>query len=76
MTTTPTNERIAMLITVVTIASQSGLYLLSGGFSIGSRVSDMAAEIKLLRSDLVAQNNIQNYRLDKLEGNKTAQSLD
>ncbi|MBD2569689.1 hypothetical protein [Anabaena lutea] len=67
-------ERLTMLITVLTIATQSGLYLITGGFSIGSKVSDMGAEIKLLRSEIVAQNEIQNYRLDELEGAKTANS--
>ncbi|MBD2628848.1 hypothetical protein [Trichormus variabilis] len=60
-------ERLTMLITVLTIATQSGLYLVTGGFSIGSKVSDMGAEIKLIRSEVVSQNEIQNYRLDKLE---------
>ncbi len=71
-----TAERLAMLITVLTITTQSGLYLITGGFSMGNRVSDMTSEIKLLRSEVVAQNEIQNYRIEKLEGIKTAKSAD
>jgi hypothetical protein len=64
------NERIGLLITALTIVTQSGLYLISGGFSVGSKVADMNSEIKLLRNEVVSQNQIQDYRLDKLEGSK------
>ncbi len=60
-------ERIGMLVAGLTVITQSGLYLLSGGFSVGSKVADMNAEIKLLRNEIVSQNRIQDYRLDKLE---------
>jgi uncharacterized protein YjfI (DUF2170 family) len=61
-------QQVSILITVLTIVTQSGLYLLSGGFSIGSRVSDISAEIRLLRGEVISQNQIQDYRLDRLEG--------
>ena len=64
------NERIGLSITALTIVTQSGLYLISGGFSVGSKVADMNSEIKLLRNEVVSQNQIQDYRLDKLEGSK------
>lgn len=64
------NERIGLSLTALTIVTQSGLYLISGGFSVGSKVADMNSEIKLLRNEIVSQNQIQDYRLDKLEGSK------
>jgi hypothetical protein len=67
-------ERLGVTITIITITVQVGLYLLSGGFSVGSKVSDMGAEIRLLRSEITAQNEIQNYRLDKLETPKLKES--
>ncbi|MGM3305104.1 hypothetical protein ACSQ6I_03815 [Anabaena sp. WFMT] len=69
-----TAERLTVLITVLTVATQSGLYLVSGGFSVGSKVSDINAEIKLIRSEVIAQNEIQNYRLNKLEGLQSAKT--
>ncbi|WP_227789458.1 MULTISPECIES: hypothetical protein, partial [unclassified Nodularia (in: cyanobacteria)] len=61
-----TIERMTALITVLTIVIQSGLYLVSGGFTIGNRVTEITSEIKLLRSEVVSQNEIQNYRIEKL----------
>lgn len=61
------SERVGMLIAVLTIATQSGLYLLSGGFSVGEKVSNMNSEIRLLKNEIISQNQIQDYRLDKLE---------
>jgi hypothetical protein len=61
------SERVGMLIAVLTIATQSGLYLLSGGFSVGEKVSNMNSEIRLLKNEVISQNQIQDYRLDKLE---------
>jgi phosphoribosylformylglycinamidine (FGAM) synthase-like amidotransferase family enzyme len=60
-------ERVMMLITLVTVFIQGGFYLLSGGFSIGDKLSGVTAEIKLLRQEVAASNQIQDYRLDKLE---------
>jgi hypothetical protein len=60
-------ERMAMLITILTAVTQGGLYLLSGGFAVGGKLSDVTAEIKLLRQEVQASNQIQDYRLDKLD---------
>lgn len=69
-----TNQQVAVSITVLTVTVQAGLYLITGGFNLGNRVADITSEIKLLRAEVVAQNEIQNYRLDKLELLKTAKS--
>ncbi len=61
------SDRVPMLITVLTITAQAGLYLLSGGFTAGSKLSEMNSEIKLLRQEVAGTNQIQDYRLDKLE---------
>jgi hypothetical protein len=60
-------ERVMTLIALLTVFAQGGLYLLSGGFTIGDKLSGVVAEIKLLRLEVTASNQIQDYRLDKLE---------
>jgi hypothetical protein len=60
-------ERVTMIITILTIATQAGLYLLTGGFAAGGKLSDIESEIKLIRQEVVGANQIQDYRLDKLE---------
>jgi hypothetical protein len=62
-----TTERVTMLITVLTIVTQGGLFLLSGGFAAGGKLSDISSEMKILRQEVTAANQIQDYRLDKLE---------
>ena len=68
-----TNEKpissnaVMVFIAIITAAIQSGLYLLSGGFAAGDKLSEMNSEIKLLRHEVAASNKIQDYRLDKLE---------
>lgn len=62
-----TTERVGMLITLITILTQAGLYLLSGGFSVGTKLSDMQAEMKMIRQELKSANQIQDYRINKLE---------
>ncbi|MBD2692634.1 hypothetical protein [Anabaena catenula] len=69
-----TTERVTVLITVLTILVQAGLYLSSGGFAAGSKLNQIESELKLIRQEVVSANQIQNYRLDKLEGAKTANS--
>ncbi|TAF07775.1 MAG: hypothetical protein EAZ77_08680 [Nostocales cyanobacterium] len=64
---TLTTERVAMLITILTIVTQAGLFLVSGGFTVGGRLSDITSEMKILRQEVAASNQIQEYRLDKLE---------
>ncbi len=62
-----TTERVTMLITVLTIVTQGSLYLLSGGFAAGGKLNQIESEMKLIRQEVVAANQIQDYRLDKLE---------
>jgi hypothetical protein len=56
-----------VLIAILTAAVQSGLYLLSGGFAAGDKLSEINSEVKLLRYEVSASNKIQDYRLEKLE---------
>lgn len=65
-----TTERIAVLITIVTIAAQTGLYLLSGGFAAGTKLHQIDSEIKLLRQEVIGANQVQDFRLDNLEAGK------
>jgi hypothetical protein len=60
-------ERLTMLITVLTVVTQSGLYLFTGGFATGGKLNQIESEVKLIRQELVGANQIQDYRLDKLE---------
>jgi hypothetical protein len=62
--------KIALLVTVCTAIAQTALYLLTGGYSIGSRQESIIADIKLLRHEVTAQNKIQDFRLDRLEARK------
>ncbi|WP_016951250.1 hypothetical protein [Anabaena sp. PCC 7108] len=62
-----TSERVAMMITMLTIVTQGGIYLLSGGFAVGGKLNEIESELKLIRQEVVAANQIQDYRLDKLE---------
>lgn len=62
-----TTQQVTILITVLTLSTQAALYLLTGGFTLGNRVSDISSEIKLLRTEVISQNQIQDYRIDKLE---------
>ena len=59
---------IMMTISILTVITQCGLYLLSGGFAAGGKLSEMSSDIKLLRQEIAATNQIHDYRLDKLEG--------
>jgi len=58
---------VTLLITILTVATQSVFYLLTGGFAAGGKLSEMNSEIKLLRQEVAGANQIQDYRLDKLE---------
>lgn len=60
-------ERLTMLITILTIVVQAGLFLLSGGFAAGGRLADISGEIKGLRQEIQAINRVQDHRLDILE---------
>jgi hypothetical protein len=60
-------ERVTMIITILTIATQAGLYLLTGGFAAGGKLSDIESEVKVIRQEVVGANQIQDYRLDRLE---------
>ncbi|MCC5638519.1 hypothetical protein LC593_22330 [Nostoc sp. CHAB 5844] len=62
-----TAERIGMLVTIVTIITQAGLYLLSGGFTAGGKLSQIQAEMRMIRQELKSANQLQDYRLNKLE---------
>lgn len=65
-----TAERLTMLITVLTVATQLGFYLLTGGFAAGSKLHQIESEIKLIRQEVVSANKIQDFRLDNLEAGK------
>jgi hypothetical protein len=60
-------DGIMVLITVITIVTQSGLHLLTGGFAAGGKLSEINSEVRLLRHEVAAANKIQDYRLEKLE---------
>ncbi|MBD2503125.1 hypothetical protein [Anabaena azotica] len=62
-----TSERVIMLVTVVTVVTQGALYLLSGGFAAGNELSQIRAELKLIRQETTAANRLQDYRLEGLE---------
>ncbi|BAY16884.1 hypothetical protein NIES21_27180 [Anabaenopsis circularis NIES-21] len=62
-----TTERIGMLVTLVTIVTQAGLYLLSGGFSAGGKLTKIESEMRMIRQELKAANQMQDYRINKLE---------
>jgi len=71
-------EKVTMLITVLTVVTQTGLYLLTGGFAAGGKLNGIESEIKLLRQEVSSANQIQDYRLDKLEGvtNQSVKKVD
>ncbi|MBD2592888.1 hypothetical protein H6G74_00920 [Nostoc spongiaeforme FACHB-130] len=62
-----TTERIGMLVTIVTVVTQTGLYLLSGGFSAGGKLTKIESEMRMIRQELKAANQMQDYRINKLE---------
>ncbi|MGB3422702.1 MAG: hypothetical protein WBA52_20165 [Dolichospermum sp.] len=62
-----TVERGMALITIMTIATQLGLFLVSGGFTVGGKLSNIDSEMRLLRQEVQAANKIQDFRLDKVE---------
>jgi hypothetical protein len=69
----PINANVAtLLITILTVATQSVFYLLTGGFAAGGKLSEMNSdsEVKLLRQEVAGANQIQDYRLDKLEASR------
>jgi hypothetical protein len=52
---------------VTTVFSQGIWGLVSGGFSVGSKVHELQSEIKLLRKDVQAQQAIYEFRLNLVE---------
>ena len=62
-----TVERGMALVTIMTIATQLGLFLVSGGFTVGGKLSNVDSEMRLLRQEVQAANKIQDFRLDKVE---------
>ncbi|MEY3400732.1 MAG: hypothetical protein RLZZ86_335 [Cyanobacteriota bacterium] len=62
-----TVERGMALVTIMTIATQLGLFLVSGGFTVGGKLSNIDSEMRLLRQEVQAANKIQDFRLDKVE---------
>ncbi|MDJ0800168.1 MAG: hypothetical protein QNJ51_25740 [Calothrix sp. MO_167.B12] len=52
---------------LVSFAAQSLFAIASGGFSVGSQISNINSELKLIRKDLAAQSQIYDYRLVQLE---------
>lgn len=65
------NAKIGLLITGCTVAAQTAMYLLTGGYNIGAKQESISADIKLLRHEVTAQNKIQDFRLDRLEAKIT-----
>jgi hypothetical protein len=66
-----TVERGMALVTIMTIATQIGLFLVSGGFTVGGKLSNIDSEIRILRQEVQAANKIQDFRLDKVESAAT-----
>lgn len=62
-----TVDRGMMLVTMATITTQIGLFLVGGGFTVGGKLSDIDSQMRLLRQEVQAANKIQDYRLDKVE---------
>lgn len=62
-----TVERGMALVTIMTIATQLGLFLVSGGFTVGGKLSNIDSEMRLLRQEVQAANKIQDFRIDKVE---------
>ncbi|WP_353930963.1 hypothetical protein WJM97_22335 [Okeanomitos corallinicola TIOX110] len=63
-----TTERATMLITILTIVTQVALFLVSGGFTVGGKLTAIDSEIKILRQEIMGQNQVQDYRIERLEG--------
>ncbi len=72
-----TNERIAMIgiiITLITVLSNLSIYLVSGGFSAGNKLTKIELEMKMIRQEIKASNDkqeasnkMQDYRVEQLE---------
>jgi hypothetical protein len=60
-------EQWGLILQAVPILAGLIIFLSTGGFTIGSQLSDIKAEFKLLRQELTAQNALQDYRLERLE---------
>jgi hypothetical protein len=58
---------IAVAITITTVLSQSALFAASGGFSAGKQLAEIGSELKLLRTEIVSSNQIQDFRISSLE---------
>jgi hypothetical protein len=65
------NSLLPVGITLTTLFCQTGLYLASGGFSAGRQLTIIEAEIKLMRTEVLAANQIQDLRLSNIEKGMT-----
>jgi hypothetical protein len=64
-----------MKLEIVVAASLTGAVtflaqIATGGFNLGYQVQSMRSEIKLIRKDLAVQNQLVEYRLERLEEKK------
>ena len=65
-----TGEKIGIVITAATVVVQSVIWTASGGFTAGGKLALIESEIKLIRQEIGTADQLQNYRLDKLEAYK------
>jgi hypothetical protein len=63
-------EKIGITITAATVVVQSVIWTASGGFTAGGKLALIESEIKLIRQEIGTTNQLQDYRLDKLEAYK------
>lgn len=61
------NQNIPIAIGLITLVGQAGLILASGGFSAGKQLTVIESEIRLLRSEVAAANQVQDFRLTAIE---------
>ena len=52
---------------LIMFVGQTIFSIASGGFSLGSQLSEVKSDIKLIRQELLAQKKLQEYKFDQLE---------
>jgi len=62
-----TTERLTMLLAAASLIGQFSVYLLSGSFTIGEKLTTIEADIKSLKIESLATNKIQSHRLIVIE---------
>jgi len=61
------DSKIAIGFAVITAVVQGGLYLASGGFSAGKQLTGIESDVKQLRAEIIAANQVQDFRLNAIE---------